>query len=360
MPRFRLGPVRVGGGRRASIGFHAGPVGVTFGGRRKRSSGGRSSNSETYVMSEPEVRAKLISGILKGPIGENRVPKLIWLPLALSISFFYLVFVILSAAIVFIGIIDSFVVVLCVSFVVYLCFIRRKIRSFDSAAESSPFELRIWDMVTHGITRTGAEDSIRNRIYSEYGYAYVEEVLALPENGKAKSRFKSLKPNTHGLRFEHLHAISLGGAIGILLSQLTQLPRFNANISAICTTPGQVEFHDKIAEIFIKKEFVQVISAASDCREYANIINLLKIGSGISILSILIIIFFFAYELRFRKINIVRDTISLVRSKAELKKKKTVTISANAAKEAMARRKRKDEKSALLREKFNSTKKDVG
>ena len=36
MARFRIFNVRVGGGRKASIGFHGGPVGVTFGGRRKK------------------------------------------------------------------------------------------------------------------------------------------------------------------------------------------------------------------------------------------------------------------------------------------------------------------------------------
>lgn len=36
MARFRVFNVRVGGGRKASIGFHKGPVGVTFGGRRKK------------------------------------------------------------------------------------------------------------------------------------------------------------------------------------------------------------------------------------------------------------------------------------------------------------------------------------
>ncbi len=47
MARFRVGNVRFGGGRKASIGFHAGPVGVTFGGRRRRSSSyGSSAGSE--------------------------------------------------------------------------------------------------------------------------------------------------------------------------------------------------------------------------------------------------------------------------------------------------------------------------
>ena len=36
MARIRLGPVRVGGGRKASFTAHAGPVGVTIGGGRKR------------------------------------------------------------------------------------------------------------------------------------------------------------------------------------------------------------------------------------------------------------------------------------------------------------------------------------
>jgi hypothetical protein len=39
MARFRVGSVRFGGGRKVSIGVHAGPVGVTFGGRRRRSGG---------------------------------------------------------------------------------------------------------------------------------------------------------------------------------------------------------------------------------------------------------------------------------------------------------------------------------
>ena len=39
MARYRVGPVRFGGGRKVSVGIHAGPVGVTFGGRRRRSGG---------------------------------------------------------------------------------------------------------------------------------------------------------------------------------------------------------------------------------------------------------------------------------------------------------------------------------
>ena len=39
MARYRIGSVRFGGGRKVSVGVHAGPVGVTFGGRRRRSGG---------------------------------------------------------------------------------------------------------------------------------------------------------------------------------------------------------------------------------------------------------------------------------------------------------------------------------
>ena len=42
MARFRVGPVRVGGGRRASFTANAGPFGVTVGGGRKRRSGSTS------------------------------------------------------------------------------------------------------------------------------------------------------------------------------------------------------------------------------------------------------------------------------------------------------------------------------
>jgi hypothetical protein len=40
MARFRVGPVRFGGGRGASFSFGAGPLGATVGGRRKRRGGG--------------------------------------------------------------------------------------------------------------------------------------------------------------------------------------------------------------------------------------------------------------------------------------------------------------------------------
>lgn len=40
MARFRVGPVRFGGGRGASFTFGAGPIGATVGGRRKRRGGG--------------------------------------------------------------------------------------------------------------------------------------------------------------------------------------------------------------------------------------------------------------------------------------------------------------------------------
>ena len=42
MARFRVGPVRFGGGRGASFSFGAGPLGATVGGRRKRRGGGSS------------------------------------------------------------------------------------------------------------------------------------------------------------------------------------------------------------------------------------------------------------------------------------------------------------------------------
>ena len=49
--RVRLGPVRVGGGRRASVSFGAGPVGVTVGGRRKGRGGWNiptTTNNDSY------------------------------------------------------------------------------------------------------------------------------------------------------------------------------------------------------------------------------------------------------------------------------------------------------------------------
>lgn len=49
MARIRVGNVRIGGGRKASVGFHAGPVGVTFGGgRKRRRSSGVSPSYEVY------------------------------------------------------------------------------------------------------------------------------------------------------------------------------------------------------------------------------------------------------------------------------------------------------------------------
>ena len=50
MARFRVGPVRFGGGRKASIGFHGFGVGATFGGGRRSSSGyGSGSSDGGYV-----------------------------------------------------------------------------------------------------------------------------------------------------------------------------------------------------------------------------------------------------------------------------------------------------------------------
>ena len=47
MARFRVGPVRFGGGRGASFSFGAGPLGATVGGRRKRSGGGSNGSYES-------------------------------------------------------------------------------------------------------------------------------------------------------------------------------------------------------------------------------------------------------------------------------------------------------------------------
>lgn len=55
--RYRVGPVRFGGGRRPSVTMGVGPVGVTLGGRRKRRSQGKSpytSSSESYR--EPSIQ----------------------------------------------------------------------------------------------------------------------------------------------------------------------------------------------------------------------------------------------------------------------------------------------------------------
>jgi hypothetical protein len=51
--RVRVGPVRVGGGRRASFTVGAGPVGVTVGGRRKRSGGWTTSTTSSDSSYEP-------------------------------------------------------------------------------------------------------------------------------------------------------------------------------------------------------------------------------------------------------------------------------------------------------------------
>ena len=47
MARFRVGPVRFGGGRGASFSFGAGPLGATVGGRRKRRGGGSNGSYES-------------------------------------------------------------------------------------------------------------------------------------------------------------------------------------------------------------------------------------------------------------------------------------------------------------------------
>ncbi len=48
MARFRVGPVRFGGGRGPSVRFGAGPVGVTVGGRRRRRGGSSGPNYDSY------------------------------------------------------------------------------------------------------------------------------------------------------------------------------------------------------------------------------------------------------------------------------------------------------------------------
>ena len=48
MARFRVGPVRVGGGHRASFTANAGPFGVTVGGGRKRRSGSTSAAERSH------------------------------------------------------------------------------------------------------------------------------------------------------------------------------------------------------------------------------------------------------------------------------------------------------------------------
>jgi hypothetical protein len=48
MARFRVGPVRFGGGRGASFSFGAGPLGATVGGRRKRSGGSSNGSYESF------------------------------------------------------------------------------------------------------------------------------------------------------------------------------------------------------------------------------------------------------------------------------------------------------------------------
>lgn len=63
MARFRIGPVRVGGGRRASITGGVGPIGVTLGGRRKSSrsrgsSGSDDTSGDTYSDSYEESPAE--------------------------------------------------------------------------------------------------------------------------------------------------------------------------------------------------------------------------------------------------------------------------------------------------------------
>jgi len=49
MARFRIGNVRFGGGRKASVGFHVGPFGVTFGGKRRNSKSSSITNRNSEV-----------------------------------------------------------------------------------------------------------------------------------------------------------------------------------------------------------------------------------------------------------------------------------------------------------------------
>ena len=48
MARFRIANVRFGGGRKTSVGFHAGPLGVTLGGGRRRSNSSSTSSGGGY------------------------------------------------------------------------------------------------------------------------------------------------------------------------------------------------------------------------------------------------------------------------------------------------------------------------
>jgi hypothetical protein len=61
MARYRVGPIRFGGGRRVSVTARAGPFGVTFGGRyKRRRSGGRVPvDGQSLGPSEAETRAAL-------------------------------------------------------------------------------------------------------------------------------------------------------------------------------------------------------------------------------------------------------------------------------------------------------------
>ena len=60
MARIRIGPVRVGGGRKASFTGNVGPIGITVGGRRKRrsgSGGGNHGHGRDLGPSDAEIRA---------------------------------------------------------------------------------------------------------------------------------------------------------------------------------------------------------------------------------------------------------------------------------------------------------------
>ena len=368
MPRIRLGNVRLGGGRKASIGFHAGPIGITFGGRRKRSSSGSSSNEASYSdsemdeLTEPEVRALLIARIQYGQIGKKRIPRLIWWPLTISLSYCFLFFLFVPSVIESPALIGSISVAGFLSLAFILHFIRRKVEGFDSAIEPSSFQLRIWDFAENGLSRTRAADSVRNEIYREFGQAYVDEVLAHPKNKKAKSRFELLRPNTYGIRIEHCHAILLGGVIGILLSQWTYLRLFSSNFSSICSTPGRWDFHDEISGISIPENSHKIL-VSTNCIEYANVIRFLEIGFAISLFALVFTAYFFRFEIKYQEIRVVGDTVlsfrSVVQRWRNVAEKNRAKINSKKAKKVLIRDRRRSEKTIILRDKFDSTKSDL-
>ena len=318
MARFRVGNVRFGGGRKASIGFHGLGVGVTLGGGRKGGGGGGSyevieidwhsltdaEKAKTPLKQMRSLDLSLISAEDAALITFRRKRQNIRrVVLASCIAVFgFSVFTIFSPFIFFCL---SFASTVASVFFLNKLRLARKVELLDSPTDS---QLLAWALVNDSKEHTSlsTKDTVLEKLESDFGIEAIAHVQKFAKNRVLKAR---------KLSFREMVLTIL--AANILSALLLWLAIFATNNDyALLCSRGESGFYENASDYV--NDRTAIIGINFGCRDLYNRMNYFRISIGSVVVSSL---FSLVLGLAAGKKRLLSDLPQLAARKASTKTK---------------------------------------